>query len=105
MRVTDGPSAQNVSLAWDIPDQPQTNFILKPILGFVVQTKRAAESEDMYETSAEVGPEVNSVSLDNLSPGTVYNIRVLSVNQAGATPSGSLVINTTATGKSKMLDT
>ena len=98
VRIIDGPSAQNVSLAWDVSTHPETGFILKPVLGFAVQAKRAADSEDMYMTSMEVGPEVNSASLDSLFPGTEYNIRVLSMNQAGATPSDNLTITTTATG-------
>ena len=100
VRIIDGPFAQNVSLAWDVSTHPETDFILKPVLGFAVQAKRAADSEDMYTTSMEVGPEVYSASIDSLSPGTEYNIRVLSMNQAGATPSDNLTITTTATGMS-----
>ena len=100
VHVTDGPFTQNVSLAWDTSTQPEAIFILKPVLGFALQAKRAADSEDMYTTSVEVGPEVNSAGLDSLSPGTEYNIRILSVNEAGTTPSEALTITTTATGMS-----
>ena len=65
-----------------------------------MQAKKAVDSEDMYTTGVELGLGVNSASLDSLSPGTEYNIRVLSVNQAGATPSDPLTITTTATGMS-----
>ncbi len=94
--MVDGPHTQSVSVSWDHPEQPQDEFTLRPIEGFTIQAKGQILG-DAFVDMAEVGEGENLAEVRGLLPGTSYDVRVLSTNEAGATPSESITIATNAT--------
>ena len=65
---------------------------------YLVQA-RLHEHSDSYHDFAEVPSSVVSVIIEGLLPGNNYDVRVLSVNEAGATPSDDITIAMPPTGE------
>ena len=72
--------------------------ILRPVDRFTVQVKETGEGES-YRDVVYVRSNVTTAVVEDLYPGKEYEVRVVSSNEAGQTPSDTIVINTTATGR------
>ena len=67
---------------------------------YLVQARlHADEHGDSYRDFAEVPSSVVSVIIEGLLPGNNYDVRVLSVNEAGATPSDDITVALPPTGE------
>ena len=63
-----------------------------------MQVRETREGES-YRDVMYVRSNVTTAVVEDLYPGREYEVRVVSSNEAGQTPSDAIVINTTATGR------
>ena len=99
MEVINGPYERNVTLSWTLPTEGGGGIsVLRPVDEFIVQVRDTREGES-YRNVMCVRSNVTTVVVEGLDPGTEYEVRVVSTNEAGQTPSDVILINTTATGR------
>lgn len=72
--------------------------MMTPLDSYIIQT-RINRKTLYFSDVMELGPEVTEVNVTGLFPGTEYDIHVVSVNQAGRTPSESITFTTVPDGK------
>ena len=99
MEVIDGPYERNVTLSWTLPTEGGGGIsVLRPVDRFTVQVRETKEGES-YRDVVHVRSNVTTAVVKDLYPGREYEVRVVSSNEAGQTPSDAILINTTATGR------
>ena len=99
MEVIDGPYERNVTLSWALSAEGGGGIsVLRPVDRFIVQVRETGEGES-YRDVLHVRSNVTTAIVEGLDPGREYEVRVVSSNEAGQTPSDAIVINTTATGR------
>ena len=99
MEVIDGPYERNVTLSWTLPNEGGGGIsIVRPVDEFIVQVREMREGGS-YRNVVHMRRNVTTVVVEALDPGREYEVRVVSINEAGQTPSDVLLINTTATGR------
>ena len=99
MEVIDGPYERNVTLSWTLPTEGGGGIsVLRPVDRFTVQVRETKEGES-YRDVVHVRSNVTTAVVEGLDPGREYEVRVVSSNEAGQTPSDAILINTTATGR------
>ena len=90
--VTRGPDTTSLRLEWEIPDDTSRFPVIRSLDGFQIQVRES--DQDEYQTILSVAPNITSVDVTGLHPGTMYWIVVASVNDAGASPSAALNVTT-----------
>ena len=99
MEVIDGPYERNVTLSWTLPNEGGGGIsVVRPVDEFIVQVRETREGGN-YRNVVHVRRNVTTVVMEGLDPGREYEVRVVSTNEAGQTPSDVILINTTATGR------
>ena len=71
--------------------------MLTPLDGYIIQT-RINRKTLYFSDIMELGAGVTEVNVTGLFPGTEYDIQVVSMNQAGRTPSESTTFSTIPDG-------
>lgn len=84
--VTATPGDGEVTLTWTAPDDG-----FSPLTGYVVEARTGADS---FGEVATLGPDTTSHTVDGLTNGASYELRVAAVNAAGAGPFGDVVATT-----------
>ena len=99
MEVIDGPHERNVTLSWTLSTEGGGGIsVHRPVDRFTVQVRETREGEN-YRDVVYVRSNVTTAVVEDLYPGREYEVRVVSSNEAGQTPSDAIVINTSATGR------
>lgn len=99
MEVINGPYERNVTLSWTLPTEGGGGIsVVWSVDSFIVQVRETREGGN-YSNVVRVRRNVTTVVVEGLDPGTEYEVRVVSTNEAGQTPSDVILINTTATGR------
>ena len=99
MEVIDGPYERNVTLSWTLPNEGGGGIsVVRPVDEFIVQVRETREGGN-YRNVVRTRRNVTTVVVEGLDPGREYEVRVVSINEAGQTPSDVILINTTASGR------
>lgn len=98
INITRPVDTNSIRLSWTAPPISTAGFVLIPLDGYIIQTRNNRKAQNFTDLM-ELGAGVTEVNVTGLFPGTEYNIRVVSVNQAGRTPSESISITTVADGE------
>lgn len=98
VNITGPADTNSIGLSWTPARAITFGFVMTPLDGYIVQT-RVNRKALYFSDVMEVGPEVTEVNVTGLFPGTEYDIRVVSTNQAGRTPSESITFTTVPDGK------
>ncbi len=102
VQVVDGPYQRIVTLSWDMPvraSDPVGGRLSQPTNGYIVQGRDTGSEGGFVNFTSQLPVGVTTARLTTLHPGTLYQMRVLAVNVAGATPSQAVMVHTNASGK------
>ena len=98
LNITRPADTSSIELSWMAAPISSGGFVMTPLDNYVIQTQINRKAL-FFSDVMEVGAGVTEVNITGLFPGTEYDIRVVSVNQAGRTPSDSITFTTIPDGK------
>ena len=98
LNITRPADTNSIGMSWIAGSVSNHGFVLTPLDGYVVQT-RINRKTLYFSDMMELGAGATEADVAGLFPGTEYDIRVVSINQAGRTPSDSITFTTIADGE------
>lgn len=98
LNITRSADTTSIGLSWTPARAITVGFVMTPLDGYIVQTRVNRKALDFSDVM-ELGPEVTEVNITGLFPGTEYDVRVVSTNQAGRIPSESITFTTVPDGR------